>query len=96
MAGELLLAGLHPVFSMRILSFLMLTSFLTRFSFSLRLLLLLIGAAMGPFLTGILVPHGWGAVFAMLISADVIALVITLVIAVRTRNCGGRTTLLTL
>ncbi len=48
------------------------------------------GAALGPFLTGILVPYGWHAVFMMLISADLIALVITLMIAFKSRNAGGK------
>ncbi|VDM32964.1 unnamed protein product [Hydatigera taeniaeformis] len=45
-----------------------------------------LGAALGPFLTGILVYHGWFSVFLMLISADLVALTITLVIACKNRN----------
>nr|CDS17748.1 Glycerol 3 phosphate transporter [Echinococcus granulosus] len=48
-----------------------------------------LGAALGPFLTGILVYYGWHAVFMMLIFADLVALAITLVIACRNRNGGA-------
>lgn len=48
-----------------------------------------LGAALGPFLTGILVYYGWHTVFMMLISADLIALAITIVIACRNRNGGA-------
>ncbi|VDD79687.1 unnamed protein product [Mesocestoides corti] len=47
-----------------------------------------LGAALGPFLTGILVYYGWHAVFMMLITADLIALAISLMIACRSRNGG--------
>ncbi|CAL8070328.1 unnamed protein product [Calicophoron daubneyi] len=36
-----------------------------------------LGAALGPFLTGLLVPLGWSAVFVMLISSDLLALCIS-------------------
>ena len=46
------------------------------------------GAALGPFLTGILVYYGWQAVFMMLILADLTAFVITVVIAFKSRTGG--------
>uniref|UniRef100_A0A158R9D1 Sugar phosphate exchanger 3 n=1 Tax=Taenia asiatica TaxID=60517 RepID=A0A158R9D1_TAEAS len=48
-----------------------------------------LGAALGPFLTGILVYYGWYTVFMMLISADLVALVITILIACKNRNSGA-------
>ncbi|KAL5964888.1 Glucose-6-phosphate exchanger SLC37A2, partial [Taenia solium] len=48
-----------------------------------------LGAALGPFLTGILVYYGWHTVFMMLISADLVALTITILIACKNRNSGA-------
>lgn len=44
------------------------------------------GAAFGPFLTGILVPYGWSAVFQLLLFSDLIALFIAVCIYCRTRR----------
>lgn len=37
-----------------------------------------LGAALGPLLTGLLVPHGWASVFVMLILANLVALLVTI------------------
>ncbi|KAA3672979.1 MFS transporter, OPA family, solute carrier family 37, member 1/2 [Paragonimus westermani] len=42
------------------------------------------GAALGPFLTGLLVPFGWSSVFFMLIISDLCALSLSVWIAYRT------------
>ncbi|KER29239.1 hypothetical protein T265_04088 [Opisthorchis viverrini] len=42
-----------------------------------------LGAALGPFLTGILVPFGWSAVFLMLLTSDLLALATSLWIVCR-------------
>lgn len=44
------------------------------------------GAALGPFFTGILVSYGWLVVFVMLIVSDLIALMMALRIAFRSRK----------
>uniref|UniRef100_A0A0X3Q1T2 Sugar phosphate exchanger 3 n=2 Tax=Schistocephalus solidus TaxID=70667 RepID=A0A0X3Q1T2_SCHSO len=48
------------------------------------------GAALGPLLTGALVPYGWSAVFLMLIVADLIALLLSVGIASRSYHGLGR------
>nr|VZI45430.1 unnamed protein product [Spirometra erinaceieuropaei] len=54
-----------------------------------------LGAALGPFLTGALVPYGWPTVFFMLIAADLFALVISAIIASRSYHGLGKTVLWT-
>ncbi|KAL7063895.1 hypothetical protein AAHC03_05284 [Spirometra sp. Aus1] len=49
-----------------------------------------LGAALGPFLTGALVPYGWPTVFFMLIAADLLALVISAIIASRSYHGLGK------
>ncbi|VDN11119.1 unnamed protein product [Dibothriocephalus latus] len=49
-----------------------------------------LGAALGPFLTGALVPYGWFTVFVMLIVADLLALVLSVCIASRAYRGFGR------
>ncbi|VDP70158.1 unnamed protein product [Echinostoma caproni] len=44
------------------------------------------GAALGPFLTGLLVPFGWSSVFIMLIVADLFALCVALWVTCHTRR----------
>ncbi|TPP64153.1 putative glycerol-3-phosphate transporter 3 [Fasciola gigantica] len=44
------------------------------------------GAALGPFLTGLLVPLGWHSVFTMLIIADLLAWCVAMWVAFHTRR----------
>ncbi|TGZ67825.1 hypothetical protein CRM22_004571 [Opisthorchis felineus] len=53
-----------------------------------------LGAALGPFLTGILVPFGWSAVFLMLLTSDLLALTISLWIVCRSRRSTVRPSVL--
>nr|AKN21659.1 slc37a-3 [Schmidtea mediterranea] len=45
-----------------------------------------LGAALGPFLTGLIVPTGWSNVFVMLIIADLMALMATVFIILRNNH----------
>ena len=38
---------------------------------------LILGAALGPLLTGVISPYGWNNVFYMLIVADVVAMLVS-------------------
>nr|CAH8831377.1 unnamed protein product [Trichobilharzia regenti] len=45
-----------------------------------------LGAALGPLLTGLLVPYGWSVVFAMLIISDLLALSMSIWIVISSRR----------
>ncbi|CAH8474597.1 hypothetical protein MS3_00001780 [Schistosoma haematobium] len=51
-----------------------------------------LGAALGPLLTGLLVPYGWSVVFAMLITSDLLAMLMSIWIVVNSSRRQHRRT----
>ncbi|CAH8478825.1 unnamed protein product [Schistosoma rodhaini] len=51
-----------------------------------------LGAALGPLLTGLLVPYGWSVVFAMLITSDLLAMLMSIWIVVNSSRRQQRRT----
>ncbi|CAH8473426.1 unnamed protein product [Schistosoma curassoni] len=51
-----------------------------------------LGAALGPLLTGLLVPYGWSVVFAMLITSDLLAMLMSIWIVVNSSRRQNRRT----